>query len=977
MTAALDGQVPPQVVFSWRERLGLAHLPQVVELPAPPLGIRSLRQGAQAWPLQRLHQRPDTAVAFLTDGIAADETIAADGGAKEARGPVSTVIDGGAVVLDNGRFAVRLRLGAGESTHPDGIHPGPLLGVRVGESAWHGRSHLDTRSNRCLWRGELLEDGTVRAVYRFSAELGSGRSWACTITLDAGVDFARVEEASAAGPADQAVWTFSDASLPRELLLLDAGSAHRVVRPHWHHDQPYARLWGWTQCSQLREDGVGLAMADGTVIGCVVLDGGSWSGGAVNSLECWARRLRHGDPATRRGLPAGMKADSTAVDAIPARGAAVCTPVCCLEASIERGRRCWALVAAPRSAVDPADAAAQHPGHFECVPRDIDAYRVGQGLLRRIWIQHGLLPLQRQIGMVLAWPDDLPSQAACRWPHAALGDQHDFRTITAGDPLTWIRDYLAARVLGLWHGSGAAYSNVVVGRPIAPAMAVFEHLTPSLDAATRERLRARFAMLAYLNADEGFYAGDATMRPLGDPDGSEPYLQGMANQNFFTDALVIPGTFGEVFPAHPQAAAWRAWAARMWERQLEFHVYPESGLWEESHTYYHHVLNTVWPWLLRRRDEGHGDGFADERLRALVGSAVTMATPRDARLGGLRLVAPIGDHGPDPAGYRWLYHRCAEAVAAHDPVLAGRLGWLHRECGGIADGPITAPAWRPSLLRGLGAFLRGRDARGRDDLLLLRCGGAWAHHHNDDGALLLYANDRGLVGDCCGGEYPETAGRKFAADGHSRWTPDGAGALNVLWRFARGWIQAADVDALHPWSLAWCPTRLVAGHGLGSWLHNVQVLPQTIRHQRLAVRLDAGLWLIVDRTDGIPGRARFHLGGRPQTHGLGVRLALPDGEALHVQALWPAAPATVHAVEIPTRRPELHSTEVSFPTCPDGTTAIVLASGGLGALRLDSGEGNGSIERDGSMFRMRCDALACLIESPAGTTRIAWPAWPE
>ena len=43
---------------------------------------------------------------------------------------------------------------------------------------------------------------------------------------------------------------------------------------------------------------------------------------------------------------------------------------------------------------------------------------------------------------------------------------------------------------------------------------------------------------------------------------------------------------------HPEAAKWRGEFIRLFSRQLDVHCY-QSGVWEESHTYFQHVLLTL------------------------------------------------------------------------------------------------------------------------------------------------------------------------------------------------------------------------------------------------------------------------------------------------------------------------------------------------------------------------------------------------
>jgi hypothetical protein len=428
------------------------------------------------------------------------------------------------------------------------------------------------------------------------------------------------------------------------------------------------------------------------------------------------------------------------------------------------------------------------------------------------------------------------------------------------DRLRQLDLYLEARVFGFWEGSGAAYSNCVVGRRIGPEMLRVEELARQgkLDDALLQRWRAWFAFLAYVNASPHYYPGTATMQPMGSPDATEPTLAGMANQNFYTDIIALAGFVGEVFTGHPEAASWRALFAEQWRRQLEYHVYPESGLWEESHTYYHHVLATVLPLLLRSR-EGGGDPFADPALQRLVGGALLQLTPRDAVFGGFRHVVAFGDHGVEVEKYRDLYPEYARAFSPVAPELARRLAWAGEEMGASSAAVLglapLRPAWHHGPVQGLGFFFRGADAEGRENLLALRAGAAWGHHHNDEGSFQFFAQGRAMIVDSAFSQPQERGEKKVAASGHSLAVADGADPLHFLWRFHRGWILDARRDGALPHAVAGVPVYSTWPRGL-----EPQLLRRAAWNLRAVVELAPAVYLIADYLDRpVAHRVRFHV----------------------------------------------------------------------------------------------------------------------
>lgn len=862
------------------EPVGCAHESQVIEVPAPP-GDASLMTlhgaGGPAW-LQRSHRDPTRGYLLLPQGLPAFTRLRLVPGTPVPL-PAGVRWDAVGQVLGNGLIELRLVDGAGASAHDDGIHPGTVRALRRAGGPWRGTTIFDTRSPSLAWRASVVEHGPVRSVWQCTTTFAPGQHHRMAITLDAGSAMAVVDEEFRGGVADQLVWDFTGDDLPRRFLLADAGPGHREVWPNLDHDIQVAALAPWTQCSQQpgRSDAFALVFADGDALAVVSRDGGDWSGARLNLLELWTRRWAGDELAARRGVPAGAKADATRSDGVPGRGRAMCSPHVCLECWIGHGSRRWLL--ALRPAADFAPVAPAVLGHFDA-RIDRATYTASQGLLRRLHTQHGVLGLQRQLDRVLEHPHPSPPRPGiARADDDRLSDHPDVRhwcppELTPGKLL----DYLEARVLGCWEGHGLAAVNVVIGRPLFACMLGYERLMTEgrLTPEQAALVRARLAWIAHLYADASFYPGESTMRPLGDPDGSEPTMMGMANQNFYTDALIVPGMFAEIFPDHPQSHAWRAWAERQWDLQLGFHLYPESGVWEESHSYCQHVLVTVFPWLTRLRDSGGRDFFADPRLALMLDGLVRQSAPADAARDGRRVIVPFGDHGADPAGYAWIYRRYADAIG--EGTVAERLRWLHR----ALIGKTVPPLLGSELLRGLGAFLRSRDGAGNETLLALRTGGAWGHHHEDDGSLWLYADGLCLIGDAAMADNVAMHGeRKHVPQGHSRWCPHGAEHRSFLWRFARGHALAHDLAATTPWCLAWCPVTVATAPG-----EFVLVQRHPLHHQRLVVQLAPGLWLVHDRCrPATMAEVRFQVCGPPTCDGPLATVALPSGRSLSLLSL--------------------------------------------------------------------------------------------
>ncbi len=812
---------------------------------------------------------------FLFLEIRPDETLSLVSGTEsEFEHAVAATESDAAWTVSNGLFTLELSRGDGPATDTAEI-PGPIRRVREAGGPWRGRTFFDTARAPLREEASWRERGPVRSIYHYRIEFSGGGFYELELTVDAGLDFARLHEKFEGGAADQIVWDFAGADVPERLSLLDSTAGYTPRWLHYHLDQRHARLWCWTQFSQLHDLSDGLALhfsGSDDVVGLVTLEGGKWQGNALNHLEAWTRRWQTADPATRR-LPADAKADSfPGIAAIPARGRSVNEPHFTLEGWLRHGERHFALVLSTAARIAPQierqgangeTGCSVALGHFEDVSRR-DLYSRLQGRLRQIHIQHGMLPLQDQLGLIFEWPvEENFTRAATEAQKLALevsAVQHANLTAQHPDIVRHIDDFLAARVYGFWEGSGAAYTNCVVSRRVGPDMLLFESLVREgrLTAAQVLRWRAWFVLLAHLYHTDNFYPGASTMEPIGSDNAVEPTIAGMANQNFYTDIITLFAYAAQAFPAHPSVEAWREKFLANWHRQLEYHMYPQSGVWEESHTYYQHVLGTVVPLFLRRKADGTRDDFADAAFQKLVAGAVPQMTPPNAVAGGLRHMVPFGDHGVDAVRYRYLYRELARAFAPHAPELAGQLAWVYRGMKGddLADVPVCDPELSTGYVAGLGFFFRGKD-EGGETLLALRSGMAWGHHHTDDGSIQFYARGRALIVDAASSQ-PQQGDRKVSAAGHSRAVVEGLEPLTHFWRFNRGWI----LDSRTGPGLAYA----VAGTPLFAAMpRNLRAAPyvNAVWELRAVVQLAPAVYLVADYLDASQRHfVRFHVAHR-------------------------------------------------------------------------------------------------------------------
>lgn len=330
-----------------KESCGIGHEPQVVEIEyreeTPPLFFLRDSIGGALIPAQRSLQNLRNA--FILIAIKPFQEFRLRNDVKcefnQLQIPVvSHKRAGGSVLLENGIVSIELE--ADESNFKaEGRIPGPVRRFKSFEGKqWRGGTFLDSSCIPEKFQFVFLEKGPVRTTCMFRVDFKDALFYEVVMTLDCGQAYVKFDENFKCHCTDQIVWDFKGKELPCEVRLLEPSERYRSLPVYYHIDHRMARLFSWTQSSQLFDlsDGFELVFPEGDGLGFVALEGGKWEGGCLNHLELWARRWRGSDPATRRGLPPEAKADSfPCPDKIPARGGGICEPHLNLEGWIGGG----------------------------------------------------------------------------------------------------------------------------------------------------------------------------------------------------------------------------------------------------------------------------------------------------------------------------------------------------------------------------------------------------------------------------------------------------------------------------------------------------------------------------------------------------------------------------------------------------------------------------------------------------------------
>ncbi|NLB69843.1 MAG: hypothetical protein GX804_09235, partial [Lentisphaerae bacterium] len=676
-----------------------------------------------------------------------------------------------------------------------------------------GRGYIDTYERMVSMGCSLLEDGplwtTIKVCYKF--DNNSKFEFECTAAD--GEEFLRIRERSDCGPKARWVMMFDKKSgfLPDSISLADHTLFYQKHRMDYFSDRLHARLYPWTQGTQIAalREGV-LIHSNGSpdCVGWFVRTEREWDGFKNTFVEFYERRFDTENLRTRGGetigdtyswLPPDVKVNNTSdVSAF------------CAEAMLLEGNREYGIIIGRRSDWCTPDPVPEHTLEWYEGPALTDEWEAVRSPLRRIIQFQGLC----SVDMVKDWilHEKIPEKDGLDSSHPAMENAYN-TTITSllfdkrRNAIAIVREmYNTLHVLstGYVMGRGPGGTNPVTLRAVFPLAILFREMMlldcipeyfpeesselPSL----KERLVAMLLFLGYLTGRRSFYPGEFTMAPMSDPRSSEPTCLGMPNQNFFTDVFCTSGGIALIFDKHEASQSWLKRANEMLSLQLDVFSDPESGVWEESHTYFHHVLRTLAPFALEQRGRVSTfphivDWFKDERFAKLSKAVFHFVTPRDPNAGDKRMMATLGDHRME---LNWhTYNALAIGFAEVDETLASNLAWMSVENGweGKPAVPQQAPELKSHLVSGLGAVFRLCHKDRGESMVVLRAGNTWGHYNCDELEVLYYSGGEPVIVEAGYGN-PKTFS-KVGPEGHSIMHPVDFVPAFYLSRANRGLIE--------------------------------------------------------------------------------------------------------------------------------------------------------------------------------------------
>lgn len=864
---------PLRVVVNEYFGLGYATEPVSIDVPVgdagdvrlaltPGVSQQELVRGADGQRLARLW----TLVSFSERGQRVFEVVRAEAAQAvgEAGASAPRVIPAGEVggvrveILQNGLFACKVPAGSAEFDPPVSAFglPGPVFAIGVeGGAEWIGRGYLDTmlrvRSIRCTTQaGPVFVERAV--VY----ELEGGRRYSVRLRLFAGKPFVLLEEEFDLGGASRFVFNFGDFEAdgffkPGDARLTGWGSmdeanpcgdfiqqpgqrclARLCVWSQFNYfagkqetiglrrvsamDQvAYERLAAWDQetervLSELRAQKRPKAEVEAAERerrgGRPLLEGASLAvGGFYVRPDLWTRaKVNHVDLFVRPEV----RGDAMTRGVVGLRGS---EPTVAMEAWLVDGRRQWAMFAVAAGRWEVQRTSRRGPDGAQVVsysPRfETNAWLAKAHLLEGVW------PLDRIQRLALVWNAD--GSAVALEQTAAGEDGLGF----GGDVSSVLRGTGGRSGLQHFNGSNASMR----GGYARQAKALLDWATgwsgPMRADALREagQLNQRMvgpAMAAYLAVDESTYPGYRAMLPWSHPEALNPFYQGMENQNFNADRYNSVSALGAalVKMGHPEGQRFLLHGREQMDMALDRYVYPESGCWEESHTYAGHTLKNLTPLAFTLRDGGVVNFFDDVRFARMFGWWTYTCSPRDPGFGGRRIQPPIGDHGVSlsvPDAFKDAIGPFSQSSKAEIRRIAGNMAWLMQERGAPVPEGITAvePDLSSRYVQGHGVVMRSRGPDRRESFLTLRAEQSWGHHHADKGSLWFWGRDVHFFGDAAWGSPPGgTYGNAYKQGPASGTQIEFVGVNNwtLPCKYPAPWIEDDAYTASYDYALARC-----------------------------------------------------------------------------------------------------------------------------------------------------------------------------
>jgi hypothetical protein len=753
---------------------GRGFAPEVVAYEVPAAGAERLRvrgPDGRPLPVQLVKDAAATCLLFPAE-LPKDAEVAyvvSDDG--EAGPPeAGAVAEGDALVLGNGRLAVRLPQPQDRSFAPPveaRTLPAPILAFRGafrGTGGWMGSAAMLGTAKVAAFRVVKIAAGPVRAEARYELDFAGGGTYRATVRVDAREPLAEVREEydlegleqdpgwkldlAAGWRPQQAEWIRAmgnggygveqkplaefaakavsaggggyefGGSSKRLGEAADAAARHvcRLLAPdsNWSGDQAHY---------------VGLSAGE-VLAGFLTLHKGDWR--RANNLLVWSV----GDELSVQ-MPIGVRPPTWLNEITSER-----SPLSMHEHDpalpATYGRRVWGLQLAP---------VAQKP----------EGSVHGDAPFFRGKVFYGIVGLDRYKDYVLDWPD---TQAP--YPRVFIRPDELGRM-----KKEWQASAVKEGLAKLWSLSGdeqAAQKELAELKKRLPGVTSYMLTTPAmghhhqynwlwvmaddllawpgLPAADRAELRGRLALAAHLYAE-----GDVTSKGCGTHHGN-PNM-GVARQ--YADAPLLAA----LLPDHPLAKAWGGYWAD-WCGNKMGHMMSAGGAWTElGSAYQMHAFTKV------NRAQAAWEAMQPanlpllrQRLDAGWRTLLEMVAPVDPRVGS-RVLAGIHN---SPPGFIAEALEGVAAVAPSDPALAANLEWLWQATGAdtkrmsehfhpVYDRPwvkAVEPALASTIIPGVGVVFRAHQ--GPDESwMFLRGGYHWSHSYPDQGSFNFVSRGSILV----------------------------------------------------------------------------------------------------------------------------------------------------------------------------------------------------------------------------------------
>jgi hypothetical protein len=480
-----------------------------------------------------------------------------------------------------------------------------------------------------------------------------------------------------------------------------------------------------------------------TAIGGFYLRPDRWTRAKVNHVDLYVRPEVPGDRSTR-GV-AGLAGARNRI---------------AMEAWLIDGHREWALFAMPAGSWKETPVKEPPPQGSGAAGIGVKKEFQWNVALRKAHVVEGVWPLDRINRLHLVWnADGSPVAPEDTAPAGGLG--------YGGDIMTVLKASTGRGGLQHFNGSNPSMRGGFA-KSSAP-IAAWAKANPSQRNAAALQQNGKLgemmvgpAMAALMAMDDSAYPGPRAMLPWSDPEAINPFYQGMENMNFNTDRYESILAVGEALEAMgcPWASNVLAYVAGQYRGQLDRYVYPQSGCWEESHTYAGCILRATLGTGMRLKEPFLGNVFKDPLVQKAFNFWTMVLSPRDTDFAGKRHVAPIGDHGgPTVGSNQRLEAAVPHFAAAGTPEslrTAAELTWGLTGRGWAASNAPAAskPEWRSRWLQGYGSVLRAAAPDGRESMVIVRAGQSWGHHHMDKGSLWGWFRDTHFFGDAAWGGPP-------------------------------------------------------------------------------------------------------------------------------------------------------------------------------------------------------------------------------